>query len=371
MANVQKSKSKSKKNPASPECSNCAEAGTSSVCGRCMHAQYCSRACQKSHWMNGHKKNCVPLENRNPSPHASLVTDGEECSICLGGITPATKCTLSCNHTFHVGCVADLRKYSKHSATCPLCRNKLPKPAEVLLKETCALFFSILSEKSKEKCSLESFTPAERARFQEMIGSLETAGNLGLGDASFLLAQLYQLGEVVEQNMKEALVWYLKAADQENVVALSKLGYMYQDGIGVATDVTKAVSFYKRAASKGNMSAQVNLGTMYAEGSGVALDNEKAVYYFEKAAVQGHVIGQFNLAIMHDNGRGVPQSDAKALEWYKKAALQGNQHAMFNLALMLKYGRGAKKNEREATRWFKESAAHGCENAKKVELPEA
>jgi len=368
MPNKIENKNKNK-NPSAPECGNCTGSVAGLMCGRCAHTFYCSKACQKEHWKAGHNKSCVPLESRHPCFQHHVHEDGEECSVCLAGVTPATACKLPCSHTFHVDCVAELRKHAKGSAACPLCRQKLPKPADVLLKETCALFFTILSENTKEKCSLESFTPAERAKFEEMIAALQTAGNLGLGEASFLLAQLYHLGEVVEQNVNEALVWYEKAADQGNVSAMSKLGYLYQDGVGVVADLKKAFSYYTRAASRGNASAQVNLGTMYAEGSGVEVDNVKAVYFFEKAALEGHVIGQFNLAIMHDNGRGVPQNDVKAMVWYKKAALQGNGPAMFNLGLMYKYGRGTKTNEKEAIKWFIKSAAHGCENAKKVELP--
>jgi hypothetical protein len=43
------------------------------------------------------------------------------CSICLDAIDKGT--TLSCQHTFHEGCI---NTWFKHKASCPLCR----KPAE-------------------------------------------------------------------------------------------------------------------------------------------------------------------------------------------------------------------------------------------------
>ena len=46
-----------------------------------------------------------------------------DCSICYEDITPATgHSTLSCNHTFHIGCMA---RWIGESSTCPMCRHAL------------------------------------------------------------------------------------------------------------------------------------------------------------------------------------------------------------------------------------------------------
>ena len=46
-----------------------------------------------------------------------------DCSICYEDITPATgHSTLSCNHTFHIGCMA---RWISESSTCPMCRHPL------------------------------------------------------------------------------------------------------------------------------------------------------------------------------------------------------------------------------------------------------
>lgn len=44
----------------SPHCIVCSvRSDELSICGRCLTTYYCSIACQKQHWTNGHRKNCV------------------------------------------------------------------------------------------------------------------------------------------------------------------------------------------------------------------------------------------------------------------------------------------------------------------------
>jgi hypothetical protein len=36
------------------------------ACSQCRLVAYCSKACQRAHWKNGHKQACVAVENRKP-----------------------------------------------------------------------------------------------------------------------------------------------------------------------------------------------------------------------------------------------------------------------------------------------------------------
>jgi len=67
---------------------------------------------------------------------------------------------------------------------------------------------------------------------------------------------------------------------------------MYDSGEGVPQDQKQAVHWYSKAAKQGDADAQFNLGIMYARGEGVVQDNKRALFWFKKSAAQGHVGAQ-------------------------------------------------------------------------------
>jgi TPR repeat protein len=56
------------------------------------------------------------------------------------------------------------------------------------------------------------------------------------------------------------LYWYQKAADQGDAKAQSNLGVMYNFGEGVLKDYKQAVYWYQKAADQGYAGAQYDLG---------------------------------------------------------------------------------------------------------------
>ena len=61
---------------------------------------------------------------------------------------------------------------------------------------------------------------------------------------------------------------------------------MYDNGEGVPEDDRQAVFWYRKAADQGNASAQLNLGLMYANGEGVPEDYVRAYAWGNLAAAQ-------------------------------------------------------------------------------------
>lgn len=52
-----------------PSCARCSKNGAfvqMYVCTRCRQVYYCSSACQKDHWKNGHKGQCQVLSQASP-----------------------------------------------------------------------------------------------------------------------------------------------------------------------------------------------------------------------------------------------------------------------------------------------------------------
>ena len=78
--------------------------------------------------------------------------------------------------------------------------------------------------------------------------------------------------------------WYHKAAEQGEANAQYNLGVMYDKGQGVPQDYREAVKWYHKAAEQGDASAQSTLGGMYYFGQGVPQDFVQAHMWFNLAA---------------------------------------------------------------------------------------
>ena len=91
------------------------------------------------------------------------------------------------------------------------------------------------------------------------------------------------------------------------------LGQLYELGQGVAQDSREALRWYRRAAEDGWASAQFHLGRMHRDGSGVVQDLAEAARWFRKAAEQGDAEAQFNLAYFE---KKIAARPAEAASWY-------------------------------------------------------
>jgi TPR repeat protein len=116
-------------------------------------------------------------------------------------------------------------------------------------------------------------------------------------------------------------------AEQGKADAQFNLGGMYDYGQGVTQDDKQAVKWYRKAAEQGHPSAQTSLGVMYGRGQGVRQDDKQAVKWYRKAAEQGYVQAQFNLGVRYDNGQGVIQDDVMAHMYFNIAAASGGKNS--------------------------------------------
>ena len=63
---------------------------------------------------------------------------------------------------------------------------------------------------------------------------------------------------------------------------------MYDNGEGVPQDYKEARKWYRLAAEQGDAGAQNNLGVMYEYGNGVLQDNTMAHMWYNIASANGH-----------------------------------------------------------------------------------
>ena len=133
-----------------------------------------------------------------------------------------------------------------------------------------------------------------------------------------------------------ALAEWKLLAEQGDASAQFNLALIYDNGEGVIEDDKEAVKWYRLAAEQGDASAQYNLGVSYDNGEGVIEDDKEAAKWFRLAAEQGDASAQYNLGNMYDNGEGVIQDNVYAHMWFNIAAASGHEKARRNKPILVK-----------------------------------
>lgn len=124
----------------------------------------------------------------------------------------------------------------------------------------------------------------------------ETAMNKGYDPiALYNLAQMYRKGHGVVKNYTKAMKYYRVAANfktNPNVNAQYNLGVIYHEGLmNMDVDLRQAKIYFLKAAKYEHLGAQNNLGAMYKREG----DYQKAIYWYKKAARKGHKLAIQNL----------------------------------------------------------------------------
>jgi uncharacterized protein len=112
----------------------------------------------------------------------------------------------------------------------------------------------------------------EKSSPAETFESVKQLAEKGNAEAQLKLAQMYQEGKVVAQNLQEAFNWSKKAAEQGLAQAQLFLGQMYATGKGVAQDVKEATKWIQKAADQGLQAAKDEIKKL--GGAGAAMDEE-------------------------------------------------------------------------------------------------
>jgi len=187
--------------------------------------------------------------------------------------------------------------------------------------------------------------------------SLREKAEQGQVSAQLQLGRMYDMGQGVPQDYKEAFRWYQAAANQGDADSQSRLGLMYATGKGIPQDYKEAFRWYQAAAEQGQVSAQSSLGRMYDMGQGVPQDYKEAFRWYQAAAEQGTADAQRYLGFMYVEGRGVPQDFKEAVRWWRAASEQGHADAQSNLGVMYTNGQGVPQDYIQAHMWYNLAAS--------------
>ena len=195
--------------------------------------------------------------------------------------------------------------------------------------------------------------------YKEAIKYFTKAAEQGNADAQYNLGQIYRNGHGSSKDYLIAAKWYRKAAEQGHIKAQRIMGYLYEFGYGVTQSYVEAIKWYRKAAEQGNADAQINLGNMYYIGKGISLNYEETVKWYRKSAEQENAIAQAFLGHMYNEGLGVARNYIEAAKWFRKSAEQGYAPAQFALGYMYEKGKGVTENYMEAMKWYNKSAQQG------------
>ncbi|PKK71931.1 kinase-like protein [Rhizophagus irregularis] len=195
------------------------------------------------------------------------------------------------------------------------------------------LYFNAIIEKRDKGKAFELFSKASKDNYpiaQVYLGKMRKDPKDAFywyqksAENGNKLAQFY-LGKYKEKS----IVWYEKSAMQNHSDAQLCLGLLYKRE---EEDLKEALYWIRKAAENGNKAAQFYLGKYYYYGTGIEKDYGKSFEWYEKSAKQGYNNALYALAHLYIKGRGTEKNSEKAYGWIEKAAENGNKFAQYHLA---------------------------------------
>lgn len=160
-----------------------------------------------------------------------------------------------------------------------------------------------------------------------------------------------------EGNYDDAVGYLTKAADLGDSQAQTFLGICYRYGQGVKQNDSIGAEWYRKAAMQGDSVAQYNLSNYYFS----KYDSIEGVRWLMKAANNSMLQAQYEMGLLYQYGTIVTQDSSLAAEWYMKAALHGHSNAEYRTGMCYEYGIGQEKNDSLAARWY-ETAVENDQN---------
>ena len=111
---------------------------------------------------------------------------------------------LPCAHVYCGGCLVELRKRPVHQS-CPLCRAELPPDLDSLHNLGARAYKRILGRVRRREVSWAALPAAQQEEVGEVVAMLREAADQGHLDAQALLAQMYEYGQGVAQDIERAM----------------------------------------------------------------------------------------------------------------------------------------------------------------------
>lgn len=159
------------------------------------------------------------------------------------------------------------------------------------------------------------------------------------------------------RDVDRAIYWLEQAAAQKSTRAYQILANLYEEGTLVQQDLEKTLYYSVKALGPDNLyplekyekpEALLKVGIMYYLGWGTEPDYALAVKYFTEASNLDLPEAKSWIARSYYDGLGTEQSDKKAFFWYSKAARLDCTEGILGLGICYLYGIGCKENREKA-----------------------
>jgi uncharacterized protein len=190
--------------------------------------------------------------------------------------------------------------------------------------------------------------------FGESIAEWRKKAEAGDAEAQFNLGVIYNNGQGVARDEKEAVKWFRKATDQGVVEAEFNLGLIYQVGsqreIKLKERIEEAdktiANFLKSKAAVPGIGVLLNPQIEAKKQEKSELEkqlselgyksNEEAATWFLRAAKRGYPQAQLALGVLYAKGEGVLKDDVAAYAWFNLAGFHGSQQGAKGRELLAK-----------------------------------
>jgi TPR repeat protein len=201
---------------------------------------------------------------------------------------------------------------------------------------------------------------------EDVVTHLRRAAELGLDTSANFLGLMYETGEAIPRDDREAAKLYKLAADRGNRNGLLKYGRMLSEGRGVPMDIEEARRLFSPAAEKGGDSlAHAMLGALFMQGDRPNM-GEAFRHYTLAVASSSLPPGDLHtkLGLWAESGIGIPKNLREAVQNYKLAADEEEGEAQANLGwLLFEGGEGVDGNLRKAKQLLEMAVEKGIPRA--------
>jgi TPR repeat protein len=174
----------------------------------------------------------------------------------------------------------------------------------------------------------------------EAADYLERAAAAGSPEAQFELAQLFEKGLGVEQDLDRALALYKQSAEQGFADALNDLGFIYfQGGLNITRDPLVGLDYFQKAADQRHPQAMYNVAALIDDGVIQGKTIEDAAEYLYHALRSG---SEDVYTVLRDNPAMFTAPTRKALQ--RKLT----QYAFYDGSIDGDFGPGTQRSIRAA-----------------------
>jgi TPR repeat protein len=238
------------------------------------------------------------------------------------------------------GCIDLARKFAVGDGV----SERSPGTAMALLDKACALG----DARACIGAAILNHHFGGEAEFPRVIGLLERACELEIGIVCRLVAQAYEEGAGVQQDLSRADELYQRACDLSDGEGCQRLASNLDRGLGVAKDVAQANLLRDKACELVEPAGCYDLGVSYENGRGVAQDWTRANALLEKACRLRLGRSCTELGLNFSRGRGVPQDWKRANDLFEQGCSLGEGTGCTDLGASYANGSGVPPDRKRA-----------------------